>query len=234
MYKLIYNNNAIKNILLNKSFLFDSIYIFNINKRIIDLIFIAKLKNINIKYFNNKYEDNYLLKKYNVIGMVKKSVQDVDINNIFKKKKLKILILCNINDPHNLAACIRNADVFSVDLIVLSYRFSVKINILIDNISQGSSFFIPVYFCKNLKNFITFLKNNNIIIISLSIDSNIFLKKTSDAKIAIIIGSENRGIHKSLIKLSDIIYKIPTYGLCGSMNLSVASGIALYEISKNF
>lgn len=233
MIKVVYNNNAIKNLLLHKSFLFESIYVFNINKRIIDLIVIAKIRNIKLKYCNFKYKFSYLLKKYNIVAKLKKIPVIININEFIKKKNLKILILYNIKDPHNLAACIRNAEVFNVDLVVLTYKFSKSINILIDNISQGSKFFIPIYFCNNLKNFLIFLKKNNIIIISLSIDSKNLLTKISYNRIAIIIGSEDLGIRKSIIKISDFIYKIPTYGFCGSMNLSVATGIILYEISKN-
>lgn len=229
--KIIYGLNAIKNILKNKQSLIKKIYILNFNNRIFNLIKIVK--NIHIQYINITIDKFfYLYKSFSILILLYPIEKKFNFQLLLKKNNLKILILYEIQDPHNLASCIRSAEAFGIDLLVLTNKHTTKIKTLINNISHATNFFLQVFICNNINKFLAILKLNKIFIIALSVKSNTLINKNFiEKKIAIIMGSEKHGIQNSIIKKCNYIYKIPTHGICSSINIAVATGIILYIIS---
>ena len=144
-----------------------------------------------------------------------------------------VLILDQINDVRNFGAIIRTAEISGVDGIIIQNSSSAPVNSDTIKTSAGAIFNIPICKVNNIKDAIYHLQSMNISIISASEKSekNIY---DVDLKVplAIIMGSEQKGINKSVINLSNESVKLPMYGKIESLNVSVACGIFLYEVVR--
>ena len=152
---------------------------------------------------------------------------------IEKSKNPFILILDQINDVRNFGAIIRTAEISGVDGIIIQNSSSAPVNSDTIKTSAGAIFNIPICKVNHIKDAIYHLQSMNISIISASEKSekNIY---DLDLKVplAIIMGSEQKGINKSVINLSNESVKLPVYGKIESLNVSVACGIFLYEVVR--
>ncbi len=152
---------------------------------------------------------------------------------IEKSKNPFILILDQINDVRNFGAIIRTAEISGVDGIIIQNSSSAPVNSDTIKTSAGAIFNIPICKVNHIKDAIYHLQSMNISIISASEKSekNIY---DVDLKgpLAIIMGSEHKGINKSVINLSNESVKLPMYGKIESLNVSVACGIFLYEVVR--
>ena len=144
-----------------------------------------------------------------------------------------VLILDQINDVRNFGAIIRTAEISGVDGIIIQNSSSAPVNSDTIKTSAGAIFNIPICKVNHIKDAIYHLQSMNISIISASEKSekNIY---DVDLKVplAIIMGSEQKGINKSVINLSNESVKLPMYGKIESLNVSVACGIFLYEVVR--
>lgn len=141
-----------------------------------------------------------------------------------------LLILDQINDVRNFGAIIRTAEVAGVTAVVIQNSSSAPINSDTIKTSAGAIFNIPIFKVNHIKDAIYHFKSLGISIVSASEKADKNLYDTDFKKpVAIVIGSENKGINKSVLKISDEIVKLPMYGKIESLNVSVASGIFLYE-----
>lgn len=231
---LIYGFNAIKNILLKNTTLIKKIYIFNLNYRVFKLIRIAENKNIKIHYcYSSNYNRfKYIRYAYHIImQVVPIHYNHLNLKNFLKRPNISVLMLYKIQDPHNLASCIRSGEAFNFDFLILTKKDTAKITTLIHNISHATSLFLPIFIIKNTKYIITLLKKNDIKIIGLSIKAKQDISSISVINSFIIImGSEKYGITSFIMKQCDFLCKISTYGTCDSINVSVATGIVLYYL----
>ena len=150
-----------------------------------------------------------------------------------KSKNPFVLILDQINDVRNFGAIIRTAEISGVDGIIIQNSSSAPVNSDTIKTSAGAIFNIPICKVNHIKDAIYHLQSMNISIISASEKSekNIY---DVDLKgpLAIIMGSEQKGINKSVINLSNESVKLPMYGKIESLNVSVACGIFLYEVVR--
>ena len=144
-----------------------------------------------------------------------------------------VLILDQVNDVRNFGAIIRTAEISGVDGIIIQNSSSAPINSDTIKTSAGAIFNIPICKVNHIKDAIYHLQSLDISIVSASekSDKNIY---DVDLKgpIAIIMGSEQKGISKSVLNLSDESVKLPVYGKIESLNVSVACGIFLYEVVR--
>jgi len=144
-----------------------------------------------------------------------------------------VLILDQINDVRNFGAIIRTAEISGVDGIIIQNSSSAPVNSDTIKTSAGAIFNIPICKVNHIKDAIYHLQSLNISIISASEKS---VKNIYDVDLkgptAIIMGSEQKGINKSVINLSDESVKLPMYGKIESLNVSVACGIFLYEVVR--
>lgn len=144
-----------------------------------------------------------------------------------------LLILDEITDVRNFGAIARTAECLGVDGIVIPSRGGAQINEDAVKTSAGAFNYLPVCREKNLLDAARYLKESGISIVSCSEKT----KKSLDqmdftSPTAIIMGSEERGISSELLDLSDGIAKVPMSGSIESLNVSVAAGMALYEVQR--
>lgn len=144
-----------------------------------------------------------------------------------------ILILDGINDPHNLGAILRSADVFGVSGILLPKHNQVPLTVTVAKTSAGAINYVPVALVGNLNQTIDKLKQEGYWVVSTDGSGTINYQDLKyDFKVALVIGSEGEGVSKLVLKNSDYIIKIPQFGHVNSLNASVATGIVLAKIRE--
>jgi len=156
------------------------------------------------------------------------------LQEVFEKGKTPlILILDRITDVRNFGAICRSAACAGVDFIIIPYRGAAQINADAIKTSAGALHTIKVCKEDNLKKTIDYLKEYNIQIIACheKTDNLIYDADLKQAT-AIIMGSEENGISGEYLKRSDMQIKIPMSGEIASLNVSVATGIVLFEVIR--
>jgi 23S rRNA (guanosine2251-2'-O)-methyltransferase len=144
-----------------------------------------------------------------------------------------ILLLDNITDVRNLGAIARTAECMGVDALVVPLRGGAQINEDAVKTSAGALNRIPVCKVNSLKQTVAYLKQSGLRVFSASekASKNIAAADLS-MPLTIIMGSEDEGISESLLQLSDEMIKIPMQGNIASLNVSVATGMILYEVQR--
>lgn len=157
-------------------------------------------------------------------------IEDV-LPGVFEKGKVPLLlILDRITDVRNFGAIARTAECSGVDAIIIPSRGSAQINADAIKTSTGALQKIPVCREENLKKVIDYLKECGVQIIACTEKTNdYYFQIDFTVPTAVIMGSEEDGILNELLQKSDAKAKIPLLGEIGSLNVSVASGIILYE-----
>lgn len=144
-----------------------------------------------------------------------------------------LLILNNITDVGNFGAIARSAECFGVDCIIIPEKGSARINAEAVKASAGALNKIPVARVKSIMKTLDFIKDSGLKIISASEKGSSELGSADlSGPSALIMGSEDRGVSIEILKASDILLSIPMTGSIGSLNVSVAAGILLYEMSS--
>ena len=149
-----------------------------------------------------------------------------------KEKKI-ILLLDGINDPQNLGAILRSADIFDVAGVVIPKHNQVQLTATVAKTSAGAINYVPVVLVSNLNNAIKELKESGYWIVSTDGSGKVNYQDIKyDVPIGLVIGSEGYGVSSLVVKNSDFVVKIPMYGHVNSLNASVAAGILLAKIKE--
>ncbi|MEQ8359098.1 MAG: 23S rRNA (guanosine(2251)-2'-O)-methyltransferase RlmB [Cytophagales bacterium] len=159
---------------------------------------------------------------------------DAIIDSTFEAGKDPIILaLDNVTDVRNFGAISRSAEAMGVDAIVIPVKGGAMINGDAIKTSAGALNHIPVCRESKLESAILHMKNRGLRIISCTEKSNSELSNTDlKGPICIVLGAEDTGISKEILSISDDITAIPMLGKIGSLNVSVASGVILYEALK--
>lgn len=144
-----------------------------------------------------------------------------------------IVLLDRVTDVRNFGAIARSALICGAHGLVIGHKNSAPVNAEAVKTSAGALRKIPVCREKSLTQTISFLKNSGVKVIGAALEGTHFLHNLDlEGPLAIMVGSEGEGIHPSLLKHCDEVYKIPQVGDLDSFNVSVAAGISLYEAMK--
>ncbi|MEM1578562.1 MAG: 23S rRNA (guanosine(2251)-2'-O)-methyltransferase RlmB [Archaeoglobaceae archaeon] len=143
-----------------------------------------------------------------------------------------ILILDNVNDPQNLGACIRSSEFFGCSGVVIKRRRAVQITEGVIRASAGAVFHIKIACEVNLASTVKKLKNLGFFVVGAEIGGKDLRNTKMSPPLVLVVGGEDRGISIGVKKLCDEIVQIPGAGKVGSLNLSVACGIIMFEIFK--
>ena len=144
-----------------------------------------------------------------------------------------ILILDSIQDPRNLGACLRSANAAGADCVIINKDRSAPINALVHKTAAGALNQLKVFQVTNLSRTIKILQARDIWVIGLENSANQSLYQTNlTAATAVVMGSEGSGLRVLTKKSCDQLAHIPMQGHVESLNVSVATGIALFEANR--
>ena len=156
------------------------------------------------------------------------------LESAVKEEKSTVLILDGVQDPRNFGALIRSAEIFGVKGIIIPERNSVKINETVVKTSTGAIEYVSIIKVKNIAETIDQLKKYDFWIYGAEGSAKKYYHEENyPAKAALVLGSEGFGIRKKVKEHCDVLIKIPMKGKINSLNVSVAGGILLSEMSKN-
>lgn len=152
-----------------------------------------------------------------------------------KKSELPfILILDELEDPHNLGAILRTADATGVHGIIIPKRRAVGLTETVAKASAGAIEHVPVARVTNIAKAIDELKDNNIWVVGTDErGSKDYRTLDGETAIALVIGNEGKGISRLVKDKCDWTIHLPMKGSIPSLNASVAAGILMYEIYRN-
>jgi len=144
-----------------------------------------------------------------------------------------IVILDEIEDPHNFGSILRTAEVCGVHGVIIPKRRNVGVTPTVYKTSAGAVEYMKISKVTNINNVIDKLKEKGIWIYGADMCGNDYCFDVSlSGPIALVIGSEGRGISKLTKSKCDVLVKIPMLGNITSLNASVAGGMLMYEILK--
>lgn len=158
-----------------------------------------------------------------------------DILEEAKKRNEKpfILILDEIEDPHNLGSIIRTAETAGVHGIIIPKRRSASVNSTVNKVSAGAVEHMKIARVNNINDTIKFLKDNDIWIYGTDMQTDkYYYDEDYKGSVAIVIGSEGFGMNRLVKENCDFLIKIPMKGKITSLNASVSAGIVMYEVVK--
>jgi 23S rRNA (guanosine2251-2'-O)-methyltransferase len=143
---------------------------------------------------------------------------------------LCILVLDGVTDPHNLGACLRVADGAGAHAVIAPKDHAAGINATVAKVASGAAETVPYFMVTNLARTLNELKERNIWIIGTSDTAPVTLYQ-ADLKgpVALVLGAEGAGMRQLTAKTCDALVSIPMRGAVESLNVSVASGVCLYE-----
>lgn len=172
-----------------------------------------------------------------VVARVLESVvgyQDIDdILESDRHEPVLFLVLDGVEDPHNLGACLRVADGMGAHAVIVPKDRAVGINATVRKVACGAAETVPVISVTNLARTLRELKEKGVFVIGTAAEAEQDLPQADlNGPLAIVLGAEGSGLRRLTAEHCDALVKIPMFGTVQSLNVSVASGIALYEIRR--
>ncbi|RUR13530.1 23S rRNA (guanosine(2251)-2'-O)-methyltransferase RlmB [Legionella sp. km772] len=149
------------------------------------------------------------------------------------KTPVLILILDGITDPHNLGACLRSADATGVDFLVIPKDKSASITPVVSKVACGAAESVPLVRVTNLARAMDTLKEQGVWIYGAAGEARASLYQTDcSGPLAIVMGAEAEGLRRLTREHCDGLFSLPMLGTVESLNVSVATGVSLYEVVR--
>ena len=144
-----------------------------------------------------------------------------------------ILILDQVQDPRNLGACLRSADAAGVDLVIMPSDRSAGLTDVVRHVASGAAESLPLARARNLSRFMKKLQEKGIRLVGTSDQAkkNVF-EADLKGSLGLVVGAEGTGIRRLTAENCDILINIPMSGSVECLNVSVATGICLFEVFR--
>lgn len=200
-----------------------------------ELMKVLKKHNINFSYVPVEKLNRLTAKNHQgaiaTISPVKFYDIETLVNNVVESGKMPFfLILDQLSDARNFGAIIRTAECTGVNGIIIQKQGAAPVNGDTVKTSAGAVFNIPICKVEHIKDAIYYLQGSDIKTVAATEKTeNTIYDINFNMPCAIIMGSEDRGVNPSVLKITDEMAKLPMFGTIGSLNVSVACGAFLYE-----
>ena len=201
-----------------------------------DIVNLAKKKGVKIQYLDNKILDKECDNNQGIVAETSdfkySTVEDILQVAKDKNKNNFILILDGIEDPHNFGSIIRVAECLGVDGIIISKNRACPVNDTVSKVSAGAIEHVKIAKVTNINTEIERLKEKNIWVYACELGGEDLDSADLSGNIAVVMGSEGDGVSRLTRKICDGVVSMQMYGKVNSLNVSVATGIVLYEIVR--
>jgi 23S rRNA (guanosine2251-2'-O)-methyltransferase len=169
-----------------------------------------------------------------VVAIVDAALAHVTLDDILDglSEPALLLILDGVTDPQNLGACLRNADAFGVDAVVVPKDRAVGLNATVAKAASGAADTVPLVTVTNLARALRDLKSKGVWILGADAGGESLFDADVNGPIAWVLGAEGAGLRRLTREHCDRIVGIPLIGSVESLNVSVASGICLYATRR--
>ena len=143
-----------------------------------------------------------------------------------------IILLDNIEDPHNLGAIIRTANLAGAHGVIIPKHRAVGLTATVAKTSAGALNYTPVAKVANLGQTIDELKEKGIWFVCADMDGEVMYRQNLTGPIGLVIGNEGNGVSRLVKEKCDFVVSMPMYGKISSLNASVAAGLLMYEVVR--
>lgn len=198
----------------------------------------AKKKDVMIKYVTKERLDQMSeTGKHQGVITYAAAYEYAEVSDILEKAKEKgedpfIFILDNIEDPHNLGAIIRTANLAGAHGVIIPKNRAVGLTATVAKASAGALNYTPVAKVTNLSQTIEELKKEGLWFVCADMDGEIMYRQNLTGPIGLVIGNEGEGVGRLVKSKCDLVARIPMQGDIDSLNASVAAGVLAYEVVR--
>jgi 23S rRNA (guanosine2251-2'-O)-methyltransferase len=211
-----------------------------VDPRMKDLLKLAEASNVRVMQADRARLDGIAGKNGRHQGVIARVVDTPipykDIHDILESDLSEppfFLILDGVEDPHNLGACLRVADAMGVHAVIAPKDRAVGLNATVRKVACGAAETVPFIAVTNLARTIRELKDAGVFVVGTTMDAPSTLLNTKlDGPLALVLGAEGDGMRRLTAETCDTLVTIPMFGTVESLNVSVASGICLYEVRR--
>ena len=203
-----------------------------------EIIAVAKDKGVNIQYWDRSKLDSIArgIRHQGVLAQVA-PVQYAELENILQVAKDRneppfIVLLDELEDPHNLGAILRTADAAGVHGVLIPKHRSCPLSATVAKTSAGAVEHVPVARVGNLVQTLKKLKQEGLWVAAADMDGKDYYDTDLTGPLLLIIGSEGQGVGRLVKEQCDFVVRIPMVGKINSLNASVAGSILMYEAMK--
>lgn len=230
MRQYIYGKNVVFEKLKNKDE--DIKELFIVGNRHEDIIKMAKQERIKVNMINKQEMDKLVKGNHQGVVASVKAYEYASLDEVISDKEYPlILMLDQIEDPHNFGAIIRTAAAVGVDGIIILNRRSVGVTPTVSKTAAGALEHVKIVQVNNLKRTIDELKDKGYWIVGSDLrNASDYTEIDYKMKTVLVMGSEGNGMSRLVRESCDFIAKIPIADGVESLNVSVATGVLLYEI----
>lgn len=231
MAQYIYGKNVVKQRILNHK----QIHQLYLNKAHPDkeMLTLAKQENIKVNLSDVQELDRYGRNHQGVVAEVEdyKTYQLEEVLATLTSDATLVL-LDGLEDPHNLGAILRTADASKVDAIIIPKHNSVSLNATVAKVSTGAIETVKTIVVTNMTQTIETLKKHQFWVYGSEFtpDAVDYRSIAYQGRVALVIGSEGKGISRLVLKNCDQVVKIPMFGEINSLNASVSAALLMYEV----
>ncbi len=198
----------------------------------------AKKRDVIIKFVEKEFLDRMSSTgRHQGVIAVAAAYEYAEVEDILKKAEDKgeepfIFLLDNIEDPHNLGAIIRTANLCGAHGVIIPKNRAVGLTATVARTSAGALNYTPVARVTNLARTIEELKDKGLWFVCADMDGEVMYDQNLTGPIGLIIGAEGEGVSRLVKEKCDYIASIPMRGDIDSLNASVAAGVLAYEIVR--
>ena len=163
-------------------------------------------------------------------GELSESDLKTAVENLPESETALYLVLDNVQDPHNLGACLRTADAAGVHGVIITKDNATGITPTVCKVASGAAETVPVYQVTNLARTLRWLKGEGLWIMGAAGETAQTVYNTDfTIPMALVVGAEGKGLRRLTTEQCDVLVSVPMLGQVESLNLSVATGVLLYE-----
>ena len=144
-----------------------------------------------------------------------------------------LLVLDGVQDPHNLGACLRTAEAAGVHAVILPRDRSAGLSPVVRRAASGAAEVLPILFVTNLARILRRMKEKGVWLLGTSdqVEQSLYEAGLS-GPMALVMGNEEKGMRRLTSELCDFLVRIPMHGSVSSLNVSVATGVCLFEMIR--
>ncbi|KTC91396.1 23S rRNA (guanosine(2251)-2'-O)-methyltransferase RlmB [Fluoribacter dumoffii] len=237
----VYGVHAVSALLINPHRVTKKLYISEdrTDKRLQDIIDKARKAGVSIEQLSmQKLNQRFADFTHQGVVAAASSLPEYNESHLLallesSKQPVLILILDGVTDPHNLGACLRTADATGVDFVVIPKDKSASITPVVSKVACGAAEAIPLVRVTNLARSMKLLKEHGVWIYGAAGEASHSLYQTDcTGNVAIVMGAEGEGLRRLTRENCDGLFSLPMAGSVSSLNVSVATGVSLYEIVR--
>ncbi|MBE1287527.1 MAG: 23S rRNA (guanosine(2251)-2'-O)-methyltransferase RlmB [Alteromonadaceae bacterium] len=208
------------------------------DERLHNIVNLARKHRISVQFAQRKVLDDKARGEQHqgvlARAIAAKPLNESDLDSIINEAdKPFLLVLDGVTDPHNLGAVLRSSDAAGVDAVIVPKDKSATLNATVRKVACGAADVIPLIQVTNLARTLADIQQQGVWVVGTAgEDEQLLYDCDMSGPTALVMGAEGKGMRRLTREKCDELIKLPMFGSVSSLNVSVATGICLYEVVR--